>query len=568
MKDWGLHAAQQWPWAWSLVALLVLYLFRPRHRPQKVPANFLWREVDDRMGGQSLWRRLQHNRLFWLQFLFLILTILALLRPYQIRPGLVSRQVVLLIDTSASMSTLDRFPKVLDEARRIVQQAPSGSEFLLATLDHQLQLLQPFTRDRVVVLRQISQLQVRASRGDDALAAPFFLSLLKSHPQSQLHWFSDHSLKGLPQIDHLATQGQINYAIESFQVTPDSLFLALKNHHSQAAQLRLQVRGPAGFFQERNCQLKARGRQLVHIRAPLQPGVFQASILTADDMPLDSQAWSVSQSPSRGRLVAHGQLSPFLEQAATAATGLPLIRPQGDLQVAGIHLWDRLPSKKPEGVHVALLPPKDWVEGPPIEDEGPLRLHPDRSSEYQFDLHSRRWGTRWKLKPGLPDLEVLAETLQGEPLIVSQNQALVFLFALEASELPLSPELPMLMSAWLQQHRDPWESLNNLLCQSRVQLPLAGAQTLQGPQGRETVEGHWTPSWPGLYQLGERQLAVHFFAPEESNLQPPAPTNPTAQAPLTPDQLARTRPMSREIGLGLVFLALVVLCLEYFAWRR
>ena len=353
MNEWGLHAAQQASWLWVVPALLALYLFRPRHRPQPVAAAFLWAQVSERLAGQNLWRRLQQNRLLWLQILFCLIAVLALVRPYQIQPGLVSRQVVLVFDTSASMSAGGRLEGLLKEAQQIVRQAPQGSQFLVATLDRQLTLLQPFSSDRVSTLRQLQEVKPQARRGRDDLVAPFFLSIQKNNPESQLHWFSDHPLQGLPHIDHLAIQGKINYAIESFQASPEALFLALKNHYPEAVNLRLQVRGPEGFLLERSYALRGKGRQLVQIPAPSPAGVFHAQLLTPDDMALDNQAWCQSIASKRVRLIAHGETSNFLEQAAQAASGAPLLRHQGEVAVAGaIHLWSQLPENTARGQQI------------------------------------------------------------------------------------------------------------------------------------------------------------------------------------------------------------------------
>jgi hypothetical protein len=513
----------------------------------------------------------------WLQILFCILAILALVRPYQVQPGLVAGKVVLAFDTSASMSAGGRLDGLLNEAQQIVRQAPQGSEFLVATLDRQLTLRQPFSSDRVSTLRQLQGIAPQAVRGRDELLAPFFLSIQRNNPECQLHWFSDHPLAGLPHIDHLATQGKINYAIESFQASPEALFLALKNHHREAAQLRLQIRGSQGFTIERSFSLRGLGRQLVQI--PLQGqgqgDTFHARLLNPDDMALDNQAWCQSIPGRRVRLIAHGNTSSFLEQAAQAASGAPLLRQNdGSPPIEGIHLWNQLPEKIPAGQHLALAPPKSWIEGKPVQDPSEaMKWVPELERKLQFRLSSLRWGPRISLKKSIADLEVLVTTLQGDPLIVQHRSALVFLFPLEQSDLPLSPELPVLISNWLRERQDPWDSLKGLLCDSRVQIPRAGPFTLQGPRGPETLQSQgaskmveWSPSWPGLYRLDKHTLVVNFYAPEESNLErpptPPAPPPPVTQSP------GRTRPMTREITLWLVALALLVLCLEYYWWRR
>lgn len=567
LKEWGWNAPGQAVWLWVPLAVLLLYLFRPRHRPQSVAAAFLWRRVSEKLGGQNLWLRLQNQRLLWLQLLFCALTILALLRPYQVRPGLVARQVLFVMDLSASMGAADRFPSSVASARQILRQAPGDCEFALATLDSNLQMLQPFTQDRVALESLLAKLQVQAVAGQDARVAPLVLSVLKNNPQAQVHWFSDHPLEGVNCIAHVADQGRLNYAIDSFQSSSEQLFLAVRNYDAQAAQLRLRVRGSGDFLVERTCSLRGRGRQLLQIPLSASHGPYQAEILNEDDLKLDNQAFCLDANPEPLRLISHGEVSSFLEQAAQAATGLNLLR--GDLKTGGIHLWARLPEGSlPPGRHIAASPPLAWVKDSQ-EDQGPVLLTPSLQRDWHFRVSSQRWGTRQRIKPALPGVGPVLVDSVGEPLLVERGSSLVWLFALENSDLPLSPDLPVVLSSWLKTHADPAQSQKSgLLCGTRVRLNGPGPLQLLGPRGSIRLESlEWQPGWPGFYSWkgpgGEGRLAVNYYSPEESNLD--RPKRVATPPPAAPEDL-QTRPMSQEYALPFVLLALLVLLWEYRCW--
>lgn len=561
LKDWGWNAAAQGLWFWVPLVVLLLYLFRPRHRPQAVSAAFLWRRVQDRMGGQSLWRRLQNQRLLWLQLLFCLLAILALMRPYQVRPGLVARQVVLVIDRSASMAASGRLTASLREARQIVRQAPGGCEFALAALDSNLQMLQPFSSDRVALDGLLAGLRPMALTGQDDRVAPLVLSILKNNPQAQVHWFSDHSLEGVNCISHLSDQGKLNYAIDSFQCSGDHLLVAVRSYDAQAAQLHVRVNGAGDFLVERTCSLRGRGRQLLQIPLVGARGPYTARILNDDDMDLDNQAFCLDPNGSPQRLISQQGVSPFLEQAAQAATGLSLLRGSADVQ--GIHLWARLPEGHlPAGRHIAGAPPASWVQSE-FEDQGLALLTSQLQRQWRFRVSSQRWGKRYRLKPGVAEA-VLVDT-GGEPLLVEHGDALVWLFALESSDLPLSPDLPVILSSWLQTHKDPGQAMRGgALCGTRVLLPGPAPLQVAGPFGSFDLEQlEWQPTWPGLYSFSWGQLAVNFYAPEESNLDRPKLVAPPP--PLGSEEV-QTRPMTQEYVLPLVALALLVLLYEYRCW--
>ncbi len=571
MNSWGFLSPGSALWGGVAGLLLLLYLIRPRHRPQPVAAGFLWSKVATRLGGQPFWKRLQRHRLLLLQLLFCLLTVLALLRPYQVQPGRVGSRVVLLLDTSASMAAAppgqaSRLEQSRQEALRILEQAPARSEFLLAALDQELRLLQPFTAERGALRDQLRALEPRALVGRDELALPFVNSLRRNHPEAECHWFSDHPLGGLAQVYHPATGGQTNYAIDSLQVSPDRLFLALRSDDPAPVQLRLRLRGPEQFEIERSCMLKGRGRQQLQLPWSGAAGNFTAELLNADDFSLDNRAFAVLSGRAPGRIWLHEQVSPPLLRAARAVTGAGVVRaPRSAGQENGLHLWARIPAESSQRVQVAQAPPSNWVTES-VEDEGGMLVVPEQRSLLPMSLRSLRWGPRVRLKSDLPGVRPLVTTPQGEPLLVEWERSLIWLFPLECSDLPLSPELPVLLSSWLQKARDDaLQFEQGLLCGQRVRLPEGWPHSGQGPRGSLKLEhAHWMPDWPGWYHIGQQTVAVNFHAPEE--FLSGQKSTPNGKLPTAAQDRSLAQPMAREWTSWLVLTALLVLLLELRSW--
>lgn len=88
-------------------AISVLYLLRLRRRQVVVPYLPLWQKVIKQNQYQSLWQRLRRLLSWLLQLALLLLLLLALGDP-RLRAELLSgRNVVVVVDTSASMKALD-----------------------------------------------------------------------------------------------------------------------------------------------------------------------------------------------------------------------------------------------------------------------------------------------------------------------------------------------------------------------------------------------------------------------------------------------------------------------------
>lgn len=549
----GLNQPSQWVWLLLALPLLALYLFRPQHRPRRVAAAFLWRRVSEQQGGGSWWRRLQTRPELWLQLLVLLLTVAALLRPWLLRPGQLSARTLLLLDTSASMSASNRWHSACAEARRLVAQAPASTEFLVAGADSAVHLAQPWTSDRGLVVAALNELRPRAVAGDDAAAAAWALPLLQPAGRGGLHWFSDHALAGVPNAVHLFAEGKRNAGVTAFGVSSDGAFCALRNFSAEPVEVQLSLSTPENGHEERSAWLKGFGQ--LTLEWPMvrpRPGAYSLRLTPGDDLELDNQAWSVL-AEGGGRLLQRGSVSSFLAAAAAAARGSEPVGDRSTAAAAGdLELWDRLPEGSSPADRLAAAPPASWCSGQ-RNDSGSVLATP--AAHLPFSPRARRWGVRrvlraeWKAR-----LEPLLCTEQGEPLLVRRGRDLVWLFDVEQSELPLTPELPALLSALGSSGAAPaaWP------CGSPVTLPPPGP--LLGPRAN-----HNTPEWPGLFEWNGRPVAASFSAPAEQTLASDPALAPPARAETW--VAAETRPQAQELDRLLVLLALAVLLLEYRCWR-
>jgi hypothetical protein len=96
-----------WIAAIVVPALLILYFLKLRRRQEVVPSTLLWRRAVQDLQVNAPFQRLRKNLLLLLQLLILAAGIIALARPIVHSEVSDESSVVLLIDRSASMNTLE-----------------------------------------------------------------------------------------------------------------------------------------------------------------------------------------------------------------------------------------------------------------------------------------------------------------------------------------------------------------------------------------------------------------------------------------------------------------------------
>jgi hypothetical protein len=167
------------PLQWLLIlavppAVLSLYFLKLKRRELAVPSTLLWRKTLEDVHVNSIWQRLRKNLLLYLQLLFLLLLILACLRPGwsgQIRIG---ERRIYVIDNSASMQATDVSPSRLDTAKKKVRELLSDTSAddvgMVIAFSDRADVRQGFTKDRNRLFSAVDSIPI-TSRGTDVSEA-------------------------------------------------------------------------------------------------------------------------------------------------------------------------------------------------------------------------------------------------------------------------------------------------------------------------------------------------------------------------------------------------------------
>ncbi len=129
-----------WIAAAVVPALLILYFLKLRRREQTVPSTLLWKRAVQDLQVNAPFQRLRKNLLLLLQLLILALAILALARPIVETTVADEDRVVMLIDRSASMNTVE------EDGRTRLEHAKEQAIRLAKTFNRRTRSWQSFFR--------------------------------------------------------------------------------------------------------------------------------------------------------------------------------------------------------------------------------------------------------------------------------------------------------------------------------------------------------------------------------------------------------------------------------------
>lgn len=127
-----------WPLAFLVLipVIIILYLLKQKAVDTPFSSNLLWQEIYRNLEAKTPFEKLKQNILMYLQLFLMMLLIFALMAPMLKRGGLAGENVVVVVDTSASMEyRYDGEDSRLDYSIRKAKQEIDGlSEAAVVTL--------------------------------------------------------------------------------------------------------------------------------------------------------------------------------------------------------------------------------------------------------------------------------------------------------------------------------------------------------------------------------------------------------------------------------------------------
>jgi len=332
------------PAAFGLAALMpiiiAMYLLKLRRTEQVVSSVYLWQRMVRDVEANAPWQRLRRNLLLILQLLFLAVLILALARPFAWAEGSSGRSLVLILDTSASMTSTDVPPSRLEAAKaqawQLADGLPDDARVTVIAAGDGAQVLIASSLDRRQVRLAIEGVKAGTGGSDLTAALELASAIAARQQETEIVVLSDGQVR-LP--DRLSVKGHVRYlpvgvsgdnqAISVLSLETASVggglaaFVQVTNYADSPAQRRLTLYADGQLINAYDLEIPSFGQRAVaaqDLAGDIR--VVEARLAGQDALPLDDRAWAVHRSaaPAAVTLVTGGNL--FLETALVLLPGL------------------------------------------------------------------------------------------------------------------------------------------------------------------------------------------------------------------------------------------------------
>ncbi len=403
----------------SLIGFVVfLYFFNKKKSFVEVPSMMPWLVLKEDIVRSRMFKI---DILFLLQLLLILLLVFFLARPY-LKSSIINfsgKNVILIIDTSASMQTQEtkgsRFDKAKSDALKMVGKLSEWDKMMIMSTNSSSRILSEFTDDKQRLKRIIENLSPKDTGTNLEEGVSLGVSFLKNVERGEIHVLTDQpsSSIGLSQQEGqniTFTQygkNSENVAITSLEIYQDMFkdytereaYVTVKNFSEGRKEVTVKVLLNSDIIKKSEIELFGGEQKTLRVGNLNTAGIVMTEIETNDFLSVDNRAYAIVNEikPIKILLVSNNnRLGNELEKIQNSTHRIRLTRIEtadyvdditGNYDIAIFHRY--LPNINPDINSLYVAPPENRAY-PNSESEGKEHLfHRDLATVLRVSKNAR-----------------------------------------------------------------------------------------------------------------------------------------------------------------------------------
>ena len=296
----------------SIGLVVLLYVFNKKKNVVHVSSLIPWGILKEDSVRSKVFKI---DLLFVLQTLLILLLIFFLVRPY-LKSSIINisgKNVVLVVDSSASMQTVEdnetRFDKARTQALKMIGKLGQEDKMMIISSNYSSRVVSDFTDDKGKLNKTITGLMPKDTGTNLDEGVSLGVSFLKNAERGEMYVLTDRSASSINFTNlksgniKFITFGEdsANVAITSFDVYQDMFkdyrereaYVTIENYANEIKTVRLSVYLNDEIIMEEELELSGNEQKTLRIMNLNAPGILKASIQTDDFLLVDNTAYAI-----------------------------------------------------------------------------------------------------------------------------------------------------------------------------------------------------------------------------------------------------------------------------------
>ncbi|MGE4283380.1 MAG: BatA and WFA domain-containing protein [Clostridia bacterium] len=455
-----------------LPIIVILYLLKQQHQEYPISSIMLWQQALKDIEASAPWQKLRNNLLMLLQLLLMSLLIFALSKPFIQTNRVISQELILVLDVSASMQAKDSSPNRFEAAKKellkVVENSNPNTSFTVISMGNKTKIEISKSYDKGTVVEEVKKIKATNGSANIQEARTIIQSIQNESKSAQVILFGDYldeSFKDIKFVNVAGNNDNAAVVLLSYTQQGDAMIVLsrIRNYSAQEKRLSLSLFGDEKVIDAKDIDLQpGEVKDIYWNSIPADIILLSCEIENSDDIDQDNIARTVVNKQKSRKVLLVTERNVFLEKALMLLTDMELFKTNYDnvgiTEGYDLYIYDGLtPEKLPLDGNVLIINPtpdnplfeirSGDVEVSTIEKSA----HPlmDHIQDYGFSISKAR-----DIK--VPEWGETVLISRDVPLIIAgqkdTQKIIVIGFDLHQSDIPLKPAFPMMISnfiSWL-----------------------------------------------------------------------------------------------------------------------
>lgn len=327
----------------GLPLVMLFYMLKMKRKDTPVSSIYLWQDLLQDVQANRPWQRLKLNILMLLQLLILAVLIFSLASPVISKSAEDARNIVLVIDTSQSMSATDadgtRLEAAKQKANAVLSKLPDGAKISLIATADRARVIFVNSQDKRAVMRSVNALEPEGSTTSITNALRLGSSIASRVSDSRVYVISDGCFENItssmsaPITFVQVGRGGDNVAIRAASLLESpspphapQLFVSVKNYASSVKKVLVSVYSSNELVDARQLTLEGRSMSSITFKDGLN-GVDTAEVRLRceDDLAIDNTAWALGPKGTLDKIALVTEDGMFLKEGLQAVSSAKVV---------------------------------------------------------------------------------------------------------------------------------------------------------------------------------------------------------------------------------------------------
>ncbi|WP_438347404.1 vWA domain-containing protein [Paenibacillus sp. FA6] len=327
----------------SIPAILLMYLLKRKFIDTLVPSHLLWERVLRNIEANRPWQKLQSRLLLWLQLIVAALLVFALMQPYGWVSDNAKGHVVIVADTSGSMSAktaepdaegehsnqeMTRMDLLKSQVKDYLKDHAKGSEITLLSMDSEPQVILSREKSHTRVEEALDGLQPYYGKSAYQETISLASALTRDEQDAEVIVFTDGQWKGdgegisfqVPsRVIDIEASPLRNIAIKQFgvqhQSTGSTAVAVLESTVGETRPIEYSVYGDDQLLVTQTADWHEDGTATLRLEHLQDAEVYRLELHGVDAYEADNTSFAFSSKSSTPRVLFLSSGNLFLEKA-------------------------------------------------------------------------------------------------------------------------------------------------------------------------------------------------------------------------------------------------------------